>query len=100
MALGFDHSTIYNFLKDTPEKGLRQMFVNKTTFTDVHFGLLMKTVRACTEVQFAEHIEKNDFPKIKFGNAEEKFKETFWKTCIAAFEAKGLIQPAGKQKAA
>ncbi len=100
MALNFDHSTIYNFLKDTPEKGLRQMFVNKAGFTDVHFGLMMKVVRACNEAQFAEHIEKNDFPKIKFGNAEEKLKETFWKSAVSAFEAKGLIQPAGKAKAA
>ncbi|MGZ3748591.1 MAG: hypothetical protein ACXWRE_14365 [Pseudobdellovibrionaceae bacterium] len=92
----YDVPGLFDFLTNTPEAGLRKMLVDKA-FTDVHFSLLMKVVRACDEVKFCEHTEKTDFPKIKFGPAETKLKEKFWSDCFTCLSGKGLLNPSQKK---
>lgn len=71
------------------------MLVDGKPFTDVHFGLMLKVVRAGDHSAFAEHFEKKDFPKVKMGPAETKIKEKFWDDCLATLKSRGLLQPAG-----
>lgn len=96
----YDVPGLFDFLQNTPETGLRKMLVDNKTFTDVHFGLLMKVVRACDTTKFCEHVEKTDFPKLKFGPAEIKLKEKFWNDAFTCLSGKGLLNPAQKKHAA
>ena len=96
----YDVPGLYSFLVHTPEAGLRKMLVDGKPMTDVHFGLMMKIVRACNETQFCEHFEKQDFPKAKFGPAEIKLKEKFWGECMTTWNNRGLLTPAVATKAA
>jgi len=98
--LQYDVPGLFDFLTNTPEAGLRKMLVDNKTFTDVHFGMLMKIVRSCDVTKFCEHAEKTDFPKIKFGPAETKLKEKFWNECFSHIASKGLLNPAQKKTAA
>lgn len=72
------------------------MLVDNKPMTDVHFGCLIKIVRACKAEDFGKHFEAKDYPKIKFGPAEQKIKETFWKDCEVTLKARGLLSPAAK----
>jgi extradiol dioxygenase family protein len=90
----YDIAGLHEFLMHTPEQGLRKMLVDGKPMTDVHFGMVLKIARACKWEDFASHVDKNDFPKIKFGPAEIKIKEKFWKDCFAAFESRGILNPA------
>jgi hypothetical protein len=90
----YDLPSLYDFLLHTPEQGLRKMLVDGKPMTESHFSLLLKVVRGCKVEEFATHCEKEDFPKIKFGPAETKIKEKFWKDCMAAFATRGLLNPA------
>src|SRR6185312_2379598 len=96
----YDLSSLYDFLLHTPEQGLRKMLVDSKPMTDVHFSLLLKVVRGCKVEEFSTHCEKEDFPKIKFGPAETKIKEKFWKDCMTAFTTRGLLTPAQPTKVA
>jgi len=96
----YDISGLYDFLIHTPEQGLRKMLVDNKPMTDVHFNLLLKVVRAGSSSDFEARVDKLDFPKIKMGPAEIKIKEKFWETCFAAFQARGLLNPALPQKMA
>lgn len=87
----YDIPGLYQFLHTTPEKGLRRMLVDPKTFSEVHFGLLMKVVRGCDESHFIQHYEKGDFPKLRFGPAEEKVREKFWKDCETCFLQRGIL---------
>ena len=98
--LQYDVPGLYDFLTNTPESGLRKMLVDNKTFTDVHFSMLMKVVRAGDEAKFCDHAEKTNFPKIKFGPAETKIKEKFWNDCFSYLAAKGLLNPSQKKNAA
>lgn len=100
MPVNFDTESLYQFLKDTPESGLKKMLVDNKPMTDVHFNLLMKVVRNCTHPQFATHCEQSTFPTMKFSPKEDKLKETFWKDCTTTFTARGLLQPANAKKVA
>lgn len=93
----YDYEGLFQFLHQTPEKGLRQMLVDKQAFTDVHFGLLMKIVKTCNQESFVGHIEKGDYPKIRFGNAEEKVREKFWKDCHTWFLQRGILSTTTKK---
>ncbi len=95
----YDLAGLYQFLHTTPEKGLRKMLVDPKSFGDVHFGLLMKVVRGCDESNFVSHYEKADFPKMRFGPAEEKVREKFWKDCEACFLQRGILTVANVKKA-
>lgn len=90
----YDTQSVYDFLLHTPEGGLRKILVDRTKMTDVHLNLLIKIVRGCSEQQFAEHFEKQDFPKVRFGPNEDKIKEKFWADCTAMLLERGLLQPA------
>lgn len=94
----YDTSMLYNFLRETPEKGLRPMLID-AKFTDVHFQLLMKIARSCDAKTFHEHFEKQDYPRIKFGPAEVKIKEKFWNECQACCVQRGLLNIESKKAA-
>lgn len=98
----YDTQSLHDFLLHTPESGLRKMLVDRNKMTDVHLNLLVKIVRSCSEVQFTEHFDKQDFPKIRMGPAELKIKEKFWTDCMALLLERGILQPlaAGAQKLA
>lgn len=95
----YDVPSLYQFIIQTPEQGLRKMLVDNKSFTDVHFNMMMKIARACDEAKFTEHFDKADFPKIKMGPAELKLKDKFWGDCIAIFKSRGLLNPAQKAAA-
>lgn len=95
----YDTQSLYDFLLHTPEGGLRKMLVDRNRMTDVHCTLLVKIVRSCTEEQFSEHFNKEDFPKIRLGPAESKIKDKFWVDCRALLLERGILQPAVAQKA-
>jgi hypothetical protein len=92
----YDVSSLYDFLTQTPEGGLRKMFIDNKTFTEGHFNLLMKVVKGCNAEQFKGHFEAKDFPKVKMGPNDLKLKEKFWADCITIWGARGLLSPAAK----
>lgn len=96
----YDTQSVYDFLLHTPEGGLRKILVDKNKMTDVHLNLLVKIVRTCTEGQFADHFEKQDFPKLRMSPAETKIKEVFWRDCTAMLVERGLLQLVSEQKIA
>lgn len=100
MSQKYDISSVYSFLLHTPEQGLRKILVDSKTFTETHLNLMLKIVRSCDEAKFTEHFEKQDFPKLKFGPAELKIRETFWPVSINLLNSRGLLSPLGVQKAA
>ncbi|MCB0347901.1 MAG: hypothetical protein KDD37_03655 [Bdellovibrionales bacterium] len=94
MISASDLVTVHDFLKQTGEPNVRKMMKE---ISPVHVGLLMKLVHICKDSEFAEHCEKNTFPKFKLNRSEEKIKENFWNDCCKAFISKGL---ASNQQAA
>lgn len=96
----YDTQSLFDFLFHTPEGGLRKMLVDRKNMTDVHCNLLLKIVKACTLESFTEHFEKQDFPKVRMGPAEEKIKEKFWENCMVTLKERGLLQPSSAQKLA
>lgn len=96
----YDTHSLHDFLLNTPEGGLRKILVDRVKTTDVHCGLLIKVARACNAEQFAEHFNKQTFPKLRMGPAEEKLKEKFWGDCTTMLLERGLLQPALPQKIA
>ena len=96
----YDIAGLYQFIQQTPEQGLRKMLVDGKPMTEPHFTMLIKIVRACDEATFCTHFEKADYPKIKFGPAETKIKEQFWKDCTTAFSSRGILSTVGGAKAA
>lgn len=95
----FDLPGLFEFLQQTPEQGLRKMFVDGKPMTDSHFNLLIKIVRNCSSQQFCEHVEKGDYPKIKMGPSEQKLKEIFWADCFKTFQSRGILNPAAPKAA-
>lgn len=89
--MSYDFNGLYQFLHQTPEQGLRKMLVDPKGFSEVHFNLLIKTVRACQEPEFVDHASKETFPKLRFSPAEMKLKDTFWKECIKACTGRGIL---------
>ena len=90
----YDLNSVYEFLLHTPEQGLRKMLVDGKPTTDVHFNLLMKVVKACSDSEFANCFDSQSFPKIKMGPAELKIKEKFWKDVESTLNSRGLLNPA------
>ena len=95
----YDVVGFYQFLSQTPEQGLRKMLVDQKTFTEAHFTMLQKIVRS-GESAFCAHFEAKDFPKVKFGPAEQKLKDKFWEDCVSACKSRGVLQPGTAGKAA
>lgn len=96
----YDYKGLYEFLTQTPEQGLRKMLVDPKAFTDVHFSLLLKTVRAGGEKEFVDCAENKTFPKVKMSPNETKLKENFWKDAIQTFNSRGILNPFTGSKAA
>jgi hypothetical protein len=96
----YDTHGLHDFLLNTPEGGLRKIIVDRVKTTDVHCNLLVKVARACDANQFAEHFNKQDFPKLRLGPAEEKIKEKFWTDCTSVLLERGLLQEMPAQKIA
>lgn len=96
----YDTYSLYDFLFQTPESGLRKMLRDNKNMTDVHCNLLFKIVKSCSPEQFNECFEKQTFPRIRFSPAEDKLKEKFWDSCKATLLERGVLQPAKVQKAA
>lgn len=92
----YDLPGLFDFLSNTPEQGLRKMLVDQKPMTDVHFSLLLKVVRSGDQNNFCELADKKDFPKVKFGPAEQKLKDKFWDDCFKTFQSRGLLNPAVK----
>lgn len=88
---------LYQFLTQTPESALKKMLVDPK-FTDLHFTMLMKIVRASDENKFCDHFYNSSYPKAKFNTKEVQAKETFWDVCVKALDSHGLLSPATPQK--
>jgi hypothetical protein len=97
--MSYDYASIYQFLTQTPEGGLRKMLVDNKPMNEGHFNLLMKVVRSCKEEDFANHYEKQDFPKVKMSPSETKVKEVFWKDLTTTLQSRGLLALAQKKVA-
>jgi len=94
----YDLPGLYDFLAQTPEPGLRKMFVDQKPMTEAHFSLLIKLVRTGSS-DFCKHAELSDFPKIKFSPGEIKIKEKFWADCFQTFKARGILNPSSAKAA-
>jgi hypothetical protein len=90
----YDSHSLHDFLFHTPENGLRKMLIDRKNMTDVHCNLLFKIVKSTSPEQFSEYFNKKEFPKLRFGPAEQKIKEKFWDDCVATLLERGLLQPA------
>ncbi len=96
MNTNYDANLVYQFLTQTPESALRKMLVDKNTFSDVHFNMLFKIVRASNEAQFCDYFYNSTYPKAKFNAAEIGLKEKFWGDCVNCLNSHGLLSPAQK----
>lgn len=88
-----DALTICNFLKQTPEAGLRKMLVDKS-LTEAHFRILMKLAKGCPEAEFVDAFTKDTMGKLRLSPKEAPLKDTFWSVCLAKFVGLGLISKA------
>lgn len=95
----YDIEGLFQFLSETPEKGLRKMLVD-SNFTEMHFNILMKVVRNCTQGEFCSIYGSQDFPKMRFNDKELKIKEKFWKEAQSCFLQRGILSPIKKVVAA
>lgn len=95
----FDTEGLYQFLTETPEKGLRKMLVD-SSYTEMHFNILLKVVRSCDQAEFCKHFETSGFPKMRFNDKELKLKEKFWKDSQTCFLQRGILSTVKKVIAA
>ncbi|MCC2679227.1 MAG: hypothetical protein K0R29_1803 [Pseudobdellovibrio sp.] len=95
MNTNYDANMVYQFLTQTPESALKKMLVDPK-FTDIHFNVLMKTLRSSNESQFCDHFYNSTFPKAKFNANEINLKEKFWNDCVECLNTRGLLSPAQK----
>jgi hypothetical protein len=100
MSVNYDVSSLYQFLTQTPEGGLRKMLIDGKPVTEVHFNLLMKVVKFGTEEDFKKFCETNSFPPVRLSPKETPLKEIFWSDCIKTLQARGILQPTNGIKAA
>lgn len=85
-----DITSVYSFLRETPEGPLRKMLVGGE-MTEAHFKMLMKMVRACPEGDFIAAFNDESIPKIRLMPAEYPMKETIWPICKRKLSAVGLL---------
>lgn len=95
----YDSDGLYQFLSETPEKGLRKMLID-ANYTEMHFNILMKVVRGCDKSQFVKNFETGEFPKMRFNDKELKIKEKFWKDSENCFLQRGILSTIKKVIAA
>jgi len=95
MNTNYDANLIHQFLVQTPESALRKMLVD-AKFTQDHFNMMIKILRAGNENQFCDHFYNSTYPKAKFNAKEIGLKETFWQSCVQVLNQHGLLSPAQK----
>ncbi len=95
MNTNYDANLVYQFLTQTPESALRKMLVDKS-FSEIHFNMFMKIIRASNESQFCDYFYNSSYPKAKFNTNEFNLKEKFWGDCINCLNSHGLLSPAQK----
>lgn len=95
MNTNYDANLVYQFLTQTPESALRKMLTDKN-FTEIHFNMLIKVLRASNEAQFCDYFYNSTYPKAKFNANEINLKEKFWSDCVACLNSRGLLSPAQK----
>jgi hypothetical protein len=100
MSANYDIASLYQFLTQTPEGGLRKMLIDGKPVTEVHFNLLMKVVKYGVEEDFKKFCETNSFPPVRVSPKEVSLKETFWADCLKTLQARGILQPGGGKAAA
>lgn len=93
-----DINSVYTFLKDTPEGPLKKMLVGGD-FSDGHFRMLLKIVRATNEAEFTEAFNGESIPKVRLTPAEYPLKETVWPAAKKKLMAVGLLGAEIKQAA-
>lgn len=95
MSFEEELDTLHSFLLQTPEGHLKRMLVDGK-MTETHLRLLLKIAKNSGHDEFKNCYQKKEFPKIKMSASESGIKETFWETCAATLQSRGLIgaQPA------
>ncbi len=91
-----DINSLLDFLKQTPEKGLRQMFIGDA-FQDPHFRMMLKIAKGCSAAEFTDMFNNEAYGKMRMNAGEVALKETFWKIMKTKSQSLGLIK---MQKAA
>jgi len=87
-----DLSSLYDYLKATPEGPLKKMLTSPK-MTEVHVRLLLKIVRGCSSSEFVQHAQAQSFPKVKLNAQEMAVKETLWPLAMETCKGLGLIGP-------
>lgn len=100
MSANYDIPSLYQFLTQTPEGGLRKMLVDGKPVTEVHFNLMMKVVKFGTQEDFTKFCETKNFPPVRLSPKETPMKEKFWDDCLKTFQARGILQPSTGKAAA
>lgn len=93
-----DIASVHGFLKSTPEGSLRKMLVGGN-LSDVHFRLLLKIARNCTDGDFASAFNSETLPPMRLSPGEIKAKEGFWGVCKAKLNEMGLLSLNNKKAA-
>ena len=89
-------SSLYSFLKHTPEGALRKMLIGGE-MSDAHFRVLAKLAKGGDEESFTQAFSSDGFGSMKLSPKEAKVKENFWQVCKSKLTTLGLI---GNEKAA
>ncbi len=100
MSTQFDVPSLYEFLTQTPEGGLKKMLVDGKPLTDVHFNLLIKVVKFGSQDDFTKFCETKNFPPVRLTPKELPLKEKFWDDCLKVFQSRGILQPSSGNKTA
>lgn len=87
-----DISSVYDYLKDTPESALRKMMVGQD-FNENYFRVLMKIVRGCSQNEFIEVMNAETIPKVRLTPAEVPLKEHIWPLTKKKLSLLGLLGP-------
>ncbi len=83
-------SGVHTFLKSTPESHLKNMLVSGP-LTDIHFKLLVKLARTCSEADFISAFESESFGSVRLKSPEIKIQENFWPVCKGQLSTLGLL---------
>lgn len=88
-----DLASVHGFLRSTPEAHLKKMMCFGD-FSEVHFKLVLKLARGCSEDDFVQAATNDSFATLRLNASELQLKETFWPSCFKKWLGMGLIQAA------
>lgn len=91
-------SGVYTFLRSTPEAHLKEMLVSGP-LSEVHFRLLVKIAKSCSEPDFVAGFEGESFPGVRLKPPEIKIQEGFWAVCKERLSSLGFLSPPNAQAA-